>query len=156
MSLPAFRSLAARRQERRSHEKREGTGSTSDGASSPLYVAPPRVDMKRATRTRRNYWIMSSALISVIFLILTIIGNINSKAVIHDIYFFKLDLTNIIPANADNITFVNSLARSLGLHDFYQVGLWNFCEGYNGEGITHCSKPQSFYWFNPVEILLNE
>ncbi|KAF4627945.1 hypothetical protein G7Y89_g10210 [Cudoniella acicularis] len=51
---------------------------------------------------------------------------------------------------------VNSLARSLGLHDFYQVGLWNFCEGYNDEGITYCSSPQSLYWFNPVEILLNE
>jgi len=51
---------------------------------------------------------------------------------------------------------VNSLARSLGLHDFYQVGLWNFCEGYNDEGITHCSAPQTLYWFNPVEILLNE
>jgi len=27
--------------------------------------------------------------------------------------------------------FLNSIARSLGLHDFYQVGLWNYCEGYN-------------------------
>jgi len=52
--------------------------------------------------------------------------------------------------------FVNSLARSLGLHDFYQVGLWTFCEGYNDEGITHCSHPQNLYWFNPVEILLSE
>lgn len=51
---------------------------------------------------------------------------------------------------------VNSLARSLGLHDFYQVGLWNFCEGYNDEGITSCSKPQTLYWFDPVKILLNE
>jgi hypothetical protein len=51
---------------------------------------------------------------------------------------------------------VNSLARSLGLHDFYQVGLWNFCEGYNNEGITYCSRHQTLYWFNPVEILLNE
>ncbi|KAH7356742.1 SUR7/PalI family-domain-containing protein [Rhexocercosporidium sp. MPI-PUGE-AT-0058] len=51
---------------------------------------------------------------------------------------------------------VNSLARSLGLHDFYQVGLWNFCEGYNDEGITYCSSPKSLYWFNPVEVLLNE
>ncbi len=51
---------------------------------------------------------------------------------------------------------MNSLARSLGLHDFYQVGLWNFCEGYNGEGITNCSPTQTLYWFNPVEILLNE
>jgi len=61
------------------------------------------------------------------------IGNINANPVIRATYFLKLDLTNIIPAGADNIVFLNSLARSLGLHDFYQVGLWSFCEGYNDE-----------------------
>jgi len=117
--------------------------------------------------------------ISVIFLILTIIGNINNKPVIRDTYFYSLDLTNIIPSSANDIQLVNSLARSLGLtniipssandiqlvnslarslglHDFYQVGLWNFCEGYNDEGITYCSNSKPLYWFNPVEILLNE
>lgn len=68
----------------------------------------------------------------------------------------KLDLTNIIPASAGNAQLASSIARSLGLHDFYQVGLWNFCEGYNNEGITYCSPPKALYWFNPVEILLNE
>jgi hypothetical protein len=77
--------------------------------------------------------------------------------VIRNTYFFKLNLSDIIPSSTPSDTvFVNSLARSLGLHDFYQVGLWNFCEGYNNEGITHCSTPKSLYWFNPVEILLNE
>ena len=68
-----------------------------------------------------------------------------------------MNLANIIPASTPaDITFVNSLARSLGLHDFYQIGLWSFCEGYSDEGITDCSKPKALYWFNPVEILLNE
>lgn len=85
------------------------------------------------------------------------IGNTNKKAVIRSTYFFKINLANIIPASTPSDTiFVNSLARSLGLHDFYQVGLWSFCEGYDNEGITDCSAPQAFYWFNPVEILLNE
>jgi hypothetical protein len=44
----------------------------------------------------------------------------------------------------------------LGLHDFYQVGLWSFCEGYNDEGITRCSNPKTLYWFNPVQIILDE
>ena len=47
-----------------------------------------------------------------------------------DIYFFKLDLADIIPQSVPNLTLMNSIARTLGLHDFYQVGLWNFCEGY--------------------------
>jgi len=76
--------------------------------------------------------------------------------VIRDTWFFKLDLTNIIPASVDGITLMNSLARSLGLHDFYQVGLWSFCEGYNDEGITKCSSPKTLYWFNPVAIILDE
>lgn len=34
--------------------------------------------------------------------------------------------------------------------------MWNFCEGYNDEGVVYCSPPKKLYWFNPVEILLNE
>ena len=32
-----------------------------------------------------------------------------------------------------NASLINSIAQSIGLHDFYQVGLWNFCEGYMNE-----------------------
>jgi len=159
MALPTFRSLAARRQsEKRVQQENGVTGpeQNSERTLTPTYT--PGVDVKEATKTRK-IWIIISCLfffISVIFLILTIIGNINNKPVIRDTYFYSLDLTNIIPSSADNIMLVNSLARSLGLHDFYQVGLWNFCEGYNDEGITYCSSPKSLYWFNPVEVLLNE
>ncbi|CZS98397.1 hypothetical protein WAI453_005836 [Rhynchosporium graminicola] len=158
MALPTFRSLAARRQE----EKVQGNGvadgpeDTSERTLTPTYT--PRVDIKKATLTRKT-WIMISCFcffVSVIFLILTIIGNINDKPVIRNTYFYSLDLTNIIPSSANDIQLINSLARSLGLHDFYQVGLWNFCEGYKDEGITYCSKPKPRFWFNPVEVLLNE
>jgi len=71
--------------------------------------------------------------ISVIFLLLVVIGNTANKAGIRNIYFFQLELSNIIPLDAPNAVLLNSVARSLGLHDFYQVGLWNFCEGYNDE-----------------------
>lgn len=97
-----------------------------------------------------------SYLIALIFLILVEIGNINNNPVIRDTYFLKIDLANIIPASVPNAVFINSIAQSIGLHDFYQVGLWNFCEGYVGQGITHCSPTQTLYWFNPVEIILNE
>ncbi|KAF7932743.1 uncharacterized protein EAE98_004042 [Botrytis deweyae] len=123
------------------------------------HVSTAGVDIKRATKARKRAIYITSFLylIAVIFLILTIIGNINNRAVIRDTWFFRLDLTNIIPESVGGgITLQNSLARSLGLHDFYQVGLWNFCEGYNDEGITACSTPQNLYWFNPVDILLNE
>jgi hypothetical protein len=143
----------------------------------PGTTEPAGVDLKKATKTRKNAIIVASFLyfISVIFLILvssqhhtiirsttniipqTIIGNISNRAVLRNTYFFKLNLTNIIPVSAGNsLVLVNSLARSLGLHDFYQVGLWNFCEGYNDEGITDCPNPRALYWFNPVDIFVNE
>ena len=95
-------------------------------------------------------------LIAWIFLVLVMIGNIKDKPVLRDTYFLKIDLSNIIPVQVPNANIINSIARTIGLHDFYQVGLWNFCEGYNDEGITHCSKPQTLYYFNPVKILLSE
>ncbi|EXJ79158.1 hypothetical protein A1O3_08659 [Capronia epimyces CBS 606.96] len=95
-------------------------------------------------------------LIGLVFLILVEIGNINNDAVIRDTYFLKIEMANIIPASVPNAIFINSIAQSIGLHDFYQVGLWNFCEGYNGQGITYCSPTETLYWFNPVEIILHE
>jgi hypothetical protein len=95
-------------------------------------------------------------LLSTIFLILVEIGNINNNVVIRDTFFLRISLANIIPASVPNALFINSIARSIGLHDFYQVGLWNFCEGYDNTGITYCSPTKTLYWFNPVEIILNE
>ena len=95
-------------------------------------------------------------LLAWIFLLLVCIGNISNKPVLRETYFMKLDLTHIIPISVPNAVLINSIARTIGLHDFYQVGLWNFCEGYANEGITHCSDTQNMYWFNPLEIILNE
>ncbi|PYH46156.1 SUR7/PalI family protein, partial [Aspergillus saccharolyticus JOP 1030-1] len=95
-------------------------------------------------------------LIAWIFLLLVCIGNVADKPVIRETYFLKIDLANIIPLSVPNAVLINTIARTIGLHDFYQVGLWNFCEGYLDEGITHCSKTKTLYWFNPVEIILNE
>ncbi|KAF4975257.1 hypothetical protein FZEAL_7924 [Fusarium zealandicum] len=94
--------------------------------------------------------------LSIPFLILVIIGNTHINGILNDIYFFQLDVSQVIPISVENSNLLNSVARSLGLHDFYQVGLWNFCEGYLDEGVTFCSEPTQFYWFNPVEILVSE
>ncbi|KAL9021358.1 MAG: hypothetical protein Q9185_001469 [Variospora sp. 1 TL-2023] len=117
--------------------------------------------IKRATRTRLVFALLTSSLflISLVFLILVEIGNVNAHQRRHSVqssvYFIKLDLSHIIPRSVPNSILINSIARTLGLHDFYQVGLWNFCEGY-GNTVDACSKPRTMYWFNPVEILLSE
>lgn len=87
------------------------------------------------SKSRRNSAAVAAFcyLLAVIFLILVLIGNIDDRAVINQTYFFKLDVSNVIPVSVPNAVLLNSVARSLGLHDFYQVGLWNFCQGYNDE-----------------------
>ncbi|KAI4097991.1 MAG: hypothetical protein L6R37_006740 [Teloschistes peruensis] len=113
--------------------------------------------LKKLTRNRRFFAFLSSFLflVSLIFLILVEIGNLHPRPVLSDIYFIKIDLSHIIPRSVPNAALINSIARTLGLHDFYQVGLWGFCEGY-GDEITSCSKPKALYWFNPVAIILDE
>lgn len=71
--------------------------------------------------------------ITLPFLILVLIGNTHINGILNDIYFFKLDVSHIIPISVNNHQLLNSVARSLGLHDFYTVGVWNFCEGYINE-----------------------
>lgn len=121
-------------------------------------AAPTRWQLHRATRTRKIFALLTSffLFLSVIFLILVEIGNTSIKPVLTSIWFIKLDLSEIVPTSIPNSALLNTIAQTLGLHDFYQVGLWNFCEGYISEGVTDCSTPQTLYWFNPVEILKNE
>jgi len=42
------------------------------------------------------------------------------------------------------------------LDDFYQVGLWNYCEGeinHDGkEHITYCSPRKANFWFDPIAV----
>ncbi|KAI5462425.1 SUR7/PalI family-domain-containing protein [Mariannaea sp. PMI_226] len=107
---------------------------------------------------RRNTAIAASIFyfLSIPFLILVIIGNTYKNNILDDIYFFRLDVSQVIPISVENSNLLNSVARSLGLHDFYQIGIWNFCEGYDDEGVTFCSHPKQWFWFNPVEVLVSE
>lgn len=117
---------------------------------------PVLQDYQKPRPTLLRFFVAGSYLIALVFLILVEIGSINNDPVIRDTYFLKISLANIIPASVPNAIFINTIAQSIGLHDFYQVGLWNFCEGFDGEGITYCSPTETLYWFNPVEIILNE
>jgi len=114
--------------------------------------------LKRATRTRMIWCIITSILllISVVFLILVEIGNTSKKGALPQIYFIKLNLSHVFPTTIPNSNLLNSIAQTLGLHDFYQVGLWNYCEGYLAQGVTDCTKPRALYWFDPVSIISNQ
>lgn len=114
--------------------------------------------IKRATRTRKTFALLTSffLFIAVIFLVLLEIGGVRNQSIIRNWYFIRLDLSDIVPSSVPNFQLINTIAQTLGLHDFYQVGLWGFCEGYEGQGVTFCSEPETLYWFNPIEIIQNE
>ncbi|KAL2157379.1 hypothetical protein VTH06DRAFT_6197 [Thermothelomyces fergusii] len=155
MGLPA----ALRSRLNASSEKSDHDPSTPSTLTSKEHeVDISDASLKRATRMRRNFALSASFsyVLAWIFLVLVLIGNTYPRPLLSETYFFKLDLTDIIPTSVPNASLINSIAQSIGLHDFYQVGLWNFCEGYMGVGITYCSPPRALYWFNPVEILTNE
>ena len=59
-------------------------------------------------------------------------------------------MSNILTQSVPNAALINTIAQSLGMSDFYQVGLWNHCQGNFGEGITECVRPRAFYWFDPM------
>lgn len=117
-----------------------------------------KAQLKRATRTRKIFALLTSffLFLTVIFLILVELGGTYNKPAIKNWYFLKIDVSHIIPASVPNFSLINTIAQTLGLHDFYQVGLWGFCEGYLNEGVTYCSPPKTLYWFNPIQILSNE
>jgi len=154
MKLPLFTSI---RKSRAKQTHPQPSPTSSDTTFDPSSKSSP-TNIKRLTRTRKTLSLLSalSFLIALTFLILVEIGNTHTAPVLGDIYFLKLDFSHVIPRSVPNAILINSIARTLGLHDFYQVGLWNYCGGYHGSGITSCSKPKTLYWFNPVEILLNE
>ncbi len=163
MGLPA--ALRSRIRPNNTTEKNDPPSPASP--STPSSQEPPtqhstedqhNAAIKRATRLRRIFaWSASASyLLAWIFLLLILIGTTSDRPVLSSLYLFKLSLADIIPQSVPNASLINSIAQSIGLHDFYQVGLWSFCEGYLNVGITYCSTPVAGFWFNPVEVLLNE
>lgn len=144
------------------HRRAASNGTAGTTTSSPTTIVAEhelsKEQIKRATRTRKSWALLTCffLFVSVIFLILVEIGGVKNRSIIKNWYFIRLDLSNIVPSSVPNFELINTIAQTLGLHDFYQVGLWGFCEGYQDEGVTSCSKPQTLYWFNPVEIIKNE
>lgn len=79
---------------------------------------------KQAPPARRNTAIVASVfyLIALPFLILVLVGNTHINSTLNKIYLFKLDVSHVIPISVNNSQLLNSVARSLGLHDFYTPG----------------------------------
>lgn len=89
-------------------------------------------------------------------------GSTNTSKTSTGIYLFRFNLTilfddSTVPGtNATDVAWSHALTESLGLSNYYQSGLWGYCEGDSTSAFSSCSRPQAFYWFNPVGILFSE
>ena len=120
---------------------------------------------------------MLLTLASLLCILIVMIGQLSrggkppSSALGRDLYFFKADTSaftadpkNVLDHLPANVNIDNNLLQALQgaasskeLKDFYQVGLWSYCEGDKDdktgkETITFCSASKSNFWFDPFSV----
>ncbi|KAJ5959899.1 Actin cortical patch SUR7/pH-response regulator PalI [Penicillium vulpinum] len=99
-----------------------------------------------------------------------------SSDTLNDLYFIRLDLSNIstgtaITSEVENrlkdahITSVTAEEISAtiktfqddaNIADFYDIGLWGYCEGNSTKGketVSSCTEPKAQFYFNPSSVL---
>jgi hypothetical protein len=166
INLPIFRSVRLRHKE----PKPEGHGVSTDDASPPATKSPSLKDGHNSyapSTARKWLTILACVLLFLAFIFLMLVGahlatkertqltaspqvltaQTSVKPVLMSTWFIKINLSNILVRSTtpgSEFPLLNSIARSLGLHDFYLVGLWNFCEGYTDECVLPTQpKPTS-------------
>ncbi|OGM40480.1 integral membrane protein [Aspergillus bombycis] len=112
---------------------------------------------------------------SLVCLIIVGLGCTNSgSSTLNDLYFFRADLQNMTTTASSKSTVSQALSdagvtvsdgdisaaleqvqKQFDLKDFYNIGLWGYCDGNvtnNDFEVSECSKPKGEFWFNPIEV----
>lgn len=122
---------------------------------------PPRDMVKPENRKRviLGAIVPACLFLTLIWLIMVEIGNTHDKDALRDIWFLKLDVSALYPS-AENLGLTGSLGQdideTLGMYDFYTVGLWNYCGGMKKKGIVSCAPTHTLYWFDPIEVFAGQ
>ncbi|KAJ5174980.1 uncharacterized protein N7482_000857 [Penicillium canariense] len=99
-----------------------------------------------------------------------------SSGTLNNLYFVRVDLQNISSEGSKTTTEIENILSEHGitsvtssevsdvlsklqedstLADFYQIGLWGYCDGAinnNTANVTECSKPKSEFYFDPFYV----
>ncbi|KGO75206.1 Actin cortical patch SUR7/pH-response regulator PalI [Penicillium italicum] len=99
-----------------------------------------------------------------------------SSSTLNNLYFIRLDLSNISSGSAltSEITdrlndagitdvtaeevsaTIKTLQSDAKIADFYDIGLWGYCEGNstnNKDTVSSCTDPKAQFYFNPASVL---
>ncbi|KAF3936586.1 hypothetical protein ABW19_dt0206562 [Dactylella cylindrospora] len=120
--------------------------------------------------------LLTTAATAALIVISTFIGQTNkSSAFLNKFYFVRLDtryidapneLADIPGTNLDNFVLdkigvdlsISNTANLVGVHDFYQAGLFSYCSGtYDNAtsswNVQNCSSPSGSFVFNIIDII---
>lgn len=77
--------------------------------------------------------------------LLVFLGSTSNTSFLRSLYFLRFY----------DVSRKKGFSDTPGLGSFFQVGLWNYCEGF-GDGVLVCEEPQEFWWFNPMEEIVEK
>ncbi|ETN38509.1 uncharacterized protein HMPREF1541_06544 [Cyphellophora europaea CBS 101466] len=102
----------------------------------------------------------------VTLVLVFIAGTMEENRTTGDLYFVKIDLTNLTLSASSNIapdadattlsTLGNALEaakQTLGMDDHYTVYLRNYCSwNADEDAYSDCISPKAYFWFNPIKV----
>ncbi|KIV94456.1 hypothetical protein PV10_02223 [Exophiala mesophila] len=100
-----------------------------------------------------------AVLICVVLVFLA--GIYDRNKTLNDLYFLKVDLTNLTLTLGDVSSGNNSILEgalqqakeTLGMNDYYTIYLRSYCHwNSNQDTYANCTDPQAYFWFNPIKV----
>lgn len=121
-----------------------------------------RIAKEKSIRRRKQMTVAAEfcSIVALGSLVMVLLGSTHVNNVLDDIWFMRVKSNSPFPKHnplykdvfLDGIGNINAAQ----MPHFYQVGLWNYCEGFDGIGITYCSTPTPAHYFNPVESMFKK
>ncbi|KAK4940433.1 hypothetical protein LTR10_019416 [Elasticomyces elasticus] len=106
-----------------------------------------------------------SIAVLVCLVLVFIAGTYDRNDTVDDLYFLKIDLTNLTLSSsaniADTLDGANSTAlggaletakQSLGMKDYYTIYMRSYCSWNGNDTYANCTDPTAYFWFNPVSV----
>ncbi|PUU83476.1 hypothetical protein B9Z19DRAFT_1119170 [Tuber borchii] len=77
--------------------------------------------------------------------LLVLLGSTSNASVLRSLCFLRFY----------DVSWEKGFMDTPGLSNFFQVGLWNYYEGFE-DRVLVCEEPQEFWWFNPMEEIVEK